>query len=45
VVISVLNGMQGVVVHSVLLVAIAWLLFRRGSAEYFAGGAVGEREG
>jgi hypothetical protein len=45
VVISVLNGMQGVVVHSVLLVAIAWLLFRPGSAEYFAGGAVGEREG
>jgi hypothetical protein len=43
IVISVLNGMHGVVVHSVLLVVIAWLLFRRQSAEYFGRGPVDHR--
>ncbi|MGA7106495.1 MAG: hypothetical protein WBV28_15250 [Terracidiphilus sp.] len=43
VLISVLNAYHGVVVHSVLLVVIAWLLFRGKSAEYFRGGRVEER--
>jgi hypothetical protein len=41
VMVSVLNAFHGVVVHSMLLVVIAWLLFRPESAEYFRGGAVG----
>lgn len=37
VIVSVLNTFHGIVVHSVLFILIAWLLFRPEAARYFRG--------